>query len=134
MLTVRRAINVIALTTETLREQLLSEVDGALDELHLQAQQLEFQGRRSIAELQKTNVHRLVEARKEMDAAKEQQDAARQELLERRAQIEALPIDTPVARGQLETTVELHEGDNLAEKMRPAEIVVRDDVIIEIRA
>ncbi len=134
MLTVRRAINVIALTTETLREQLLSEVDGALDELHLQAQQLEFQSRRSIAELQKTNVHRLVEARKEMDAAKEQQDAARQELLERRAQIEALPIDTPVARGQLETTVELREGDNLAEKMRPAEIVVRDDVIVEIRA
>lgn len=134
MLTARRAINVIALTTETLREQLLSEVDGALDELHLQAQQLEFQSRRSIAELQKTNVHRLVEARKEMDAAKEQQDAARQELLERRAQIEALPIDTPVARGQLEATVELREGDNLAEKMRPAEIVVRDDVIIEIRA
>ncbi len=78
-------------------------------------------------------MHRLVEARKEMDAAKEKQEAAQRELREQRAQVEALPLDTPVARGQLETIVALRPGDNLSEKLRPAEIVVRDDIIVEIR-
>ncbi len=129
----KRLANVVALLTEDLRAQLLSEVDAALDELHLQGQQMEFQQRRTIAELQRTNVHRLVEARKEMDEAKEKHDAMQRELVERRAQIEALSLETPVARGQIETQVELGVGDNLAQKLAALEVIVRDDVIVEIR-
>jgi hypothetical protein len=129
----RRTANIIALATEGLKSQLLAEVDAALDELHLQGQQLEFQQRRAIAELQKTNVHRLVEARKEMDDAKEKHDAMTRDLQEQRVQIEALEAETPVVRGQIETDVEIAVGDNLAQKLVPLEIIVRDDVVIEIR-
>jgi uncharacterized coiled-coil DUF342 family protein len=132
MLAVRRSVNVVALTTESLKAQLLGEVEAAMEELQLQGQQLEFRSRRVIAELQTTNVHRLVEARREIDEARERQDVLHRELVERRRQIEALAPDTPVARGQLESIVELREGDNLADKLRPAEIVVRDDIIISI--
>lgn len=129
----KRLANVVALLTEDLRSQLLQEVDAALDDLHLQGQQLEFQQRRAIAELQRTNVHRLVESRKEMDEAKEKHEELQHELAEQRAQIEALELDSLVARGQIETEVELRIGDNLAEKLSALEIIVRDDVIIEIR-
>ncbi len=129
----KRHANVVALLTENLRAQMLAEVDAALDDLHLQGQQLEFQQRRAIAELQRTNVHRLVEARKEMDDAKEKHEATQRELTEQRAQIEALKLDTLVARGQIETQVELKIGDNLAQKLSALEIVVRNDVIVEIR-
>lgn len=129
----KRYANVVALLTESLRAQMLAEVDAALDDLHLQGQQLEFQQRRAIAELQRTNVHRLVEARKEMDDAKEKHEATQRELTEQRAQIEALKLDTLVARGQIETQVELKVGDNLAQKLSALELVVRDDVIVEIR-
>jgi uncharacterized coiled-coil DUF342 family protein len=132
MLAVRRSVNVVALATESLKAQLLAEVDAATEELQLQRQQLEFRSRRVIAELQTTNVHRLVEARREIDEARERQDVLHRELIERRRQIEALAPDTPVARGQLESIVELREGDNLADKLRPAEIVVRDDIILSI--
>ena len=132
MLAVQRSVNVVALATESLKAQLLAEVDAAMEELQLQGQQLEFRSRRVIAELQTTNVHRLVEARREIDEARERQDVLHRELVERRRQIEALAPDTPVARGQLESIVELREGDNLADKLRPAEIVVRDDIIISI--
>jgi len=129
----KRLANVVALLTEDLRAQLLAEVDASLDDLHLQGQQLEFQQRRAIAELQRTNVHRLVESRKEMDEAKEKHEELQRELAEQRAQIEALELDSLVARGQIETEVELRIGDNLAEKLSALEIIVRDDVIIEIR-
>ena len=132
MLQVRRAVNVVAFATDELKQQLLAEVDAAVDDLNLQAQQLEFQHRRALAESQ-SNVHRLVEARKEMDAVKEQHDAALQQMLEQRGQIEALEDDTLVARGQLETVVNLQTGDNIAEKMGPVEVFVRDNVIVEIR-
>ncbi len=132
MLAVQRSVNVVALATESLKAQLLAEVDAAMEELQLQGQQLEFRSRRVIAELQTTNVHRLVEARREIEEARERQDVLHRELVERRRQIEALAPDTPVARGQLESIVELREGDNLADKLRPAEIVVRDDIIISI--
>ena len=132
MLVVQRSVNVVALATESLKAQLLAEVDAAMEELQLQGQQLEFRSRRVIAELQTTNVHRLVEARREIDEARERQDVLHRELVERRRQVEALAPDTPVARGQLESIVELREGDNLADKLRPAEIVVRDDIIISI--
>lgn len=129
----KRLANVVALLTEDLRSQLLQEVDASLDDLHLQGQQLEFQQRRAIAELQRTNVHRLVESRKEMDEAKEKHEELQRELAEQRAQIEALELDSLVARGQIETEVELRIGDNLAEKLSALEIIVRDDVIVEIR-
>jgi uncharacterized coiled-coil DUF342 family protein len=132
MLVVQRSVNVVALATDSLKAQLLAEVDAAMEELQLQGQQLEFRSRRVIAELQTTNVHRLVEARREIDEARERQDVLHRELVERRRQIEALAPDTPVARGQLESIVELREGDNLADKLRPAEILVRDDIIISI--
>lgn len=128
----KRLANVVALLTEDLRAQLLAEVDAQLDDLHLQGQQLEFQQRRAIAELQRTNVHRLVEARKEMDEAKEKHEEMQRELTEQRAQIEALETETPIARGQIETQVELAIGDNLAQKLSALEIIVRDDFIVEI--
>ncbi|HEX8834391.1 MAG TPA: YlqD family protein [Abditibacteriaceae bacterium] len=131
MLTVKRPVMVVALSTEALKTQLLAEVDAAIDQLNLQAQQLEFQHRRAVAELQ-SNVHRLVEARKEMDAAKEQYEEQLRQLQDQRAQIEALPDDTLVARGELETTVTLQPGDNLQDKLRPVEVIVRDDVVVEI--
>ena len=134
MIVAKRLANVVALLTENLRAQLLQEVDAQLDDLHLQGQQLEFQQRRAIAELQRTNVHRLVEARKEMDDAKEKHEAMQRELQQQRAQIEALEtLETPIARGQIETQVELETGDNLARKLSALEIIVRDDVIVEIR-
>jgi len=132
MLQVRRAVNVIAYATDGLKQQLLAEVDAAIDDLNLQAQQLEFQHRRALVELQ-SNVHRLVEARKEMDAAKEQHDAAQHQLLEQRSQIEGLEPDTLVARGQLETFVDIQVGDDINEKMQPVEMFIRDNVVEEIR-
>src|SRR4028118_556113 len=110
MLAVQRSVNVVALATESLKAQLLAEVDAAMEELQLQGQQLEFRSRRVIAELQTTNVHRLVEARREIDEARERQDVLHRELVERRRQIEALAPDTPVARGQLERIVELRRA------------------------
>lgn len=132
MLQVRRAVNVVAVATEELKQQLLAEVDAAVDDLNLQAQQLEFQHRRALAESQ-SNVHRLVEARKEMESVKEQHDTALAQMMEQRAQIETLEEDTLVQRGQLETVVNLQPGDNINEKMSPVEVLIRDNVIVEIR-
>jgi chromosome segregation ATPase len=132
MLTVKRAVHVIAIATPLLKQQLLAEVDAALENLQLQMQQLEFQQRRAATDWQ-NNVHKLVEARKEMEQAKEQHDNMQRELTEQREQIENLPEDTLVARGELETSVVLAPGDSISEKMTPVELILKDDVIVEIR-
>jgi hypothetical protein len=36
-------------------------------------------------------------------------------------------------RGLIEGTVEIRKGDNLSEKMGRAEIITKDDIVIEIR-
>jgi YlqD protein len=129
----KRQVVLKAIVTEKLKEALTREVEDAIAEVQDAQQQLDVQSRRVMLELQRTDLNRAMAFRQQLESEKRKQDDLKQELQERLQEYQRLEMDTEFVRGLIEGTVELREGDNLADKMGRAEIIVKDDVIVEIR-
>ncbi len=132
-LTVNRPVNVKVLVTEAFRSQLQSEIEYALGELDLQEQQLEFQGRRAVSEFSKSSPKQAHNARTQWEQEKERLAGARRELIERKNQAQQLELGVLFLYATIEGYTELTVGDSLFDKLRPAEVLVKDNVVIEIR-
>jgi len=96
-------------------------------------QQLEFQGRRVLGELSKTSPKSAHQARTQWEQEKERHADLRRELMERKNQTLQLEPGSEYLYATVEGTVEIAEGDLLFDKLRPAEIIVKDDHVIAIR-
>ncbi len=131
--TIRRNVLLRSIVTDKLRKELSEELQNAADEVDQRVQQLDFQTRAYITDLQRTNLQQAMAVRKQIEAEKHRQQELRDALLERKAQVEELEDGAEVVRGTLESYVELSVGDNIAEVLGGIEIVTKDDVVVEIR-
>jgi len=131
--TIKRNVLLRAVVNEKLRAELGEELQNAADEIEQRLQQLDFQTRAYITDLQRTNLQQAMAVRKQVDVEKKRQQELRDALLERKAQVQELDDDDEVVRGTLESFVEVSEGDNIAEVLGGVEIVTKDDLVIEIR-
>jgi hypothetical protein len=129
----RRQIVLKAIVTERLKESLAREVTDAIAEVEQQAQQLDVQSRRVMLELQRTDLQRAMAFRQSLEAEKRKQEDVKEELQDRLREYQSLELGSEFIRGLIEGTVEVQKGDNLADKMGRAEIITKDDVIVEIR-
>ncbi len=71
--------------------------------------------------------------RRQVEAEKQKQQEMRDSLLERKAELAELENGTEIIRGRLESQVEINEGDNFTEVIAGVEIVLKDDIVVEIR-
>ena len=71
--------------------------------------------------------------RQQVQAEQEKQETIKRQLAEQQGQIAELEIGAEVVRGTLEGLVDVKEGDDLGQILSGAEIVVKDDVIVEVR-
>jgi hypothetical protein len=129
----KRQVVLKAIVTEKLKESLTREVEDAIAEVQDAQQQLDVQSRRVMLELQRTDLNRAMAFRQQLEAEKRKQDDLKQELQERLQEYQKLEMGTEFVRGLIEGTVEIQEGDNLADKMGRAEIIVKDDIVISVR-
>lgn len=129
----KRQILLKAVVTDTLKEQLLQEVEDAIKRVEEAQDELDRQSRRLMLELQRTDLNRAMAFRQQLDAEKKKQDDVKSELQEQLAEYQQLVIGVEITRGALEGTVEVKVGDNLVEKLGQAEILVEDDVVRELR-
>src|SRR5262245_25517561 len=129
----KRQVVLKAIVTEKLKESLTHEVEDAIAEVQDAQQQLDVQSRRVMLELQRTDLNRAMAFRQQLEAEKRKQDDLKQELQERLQEYQRLEMGSEFVRGLIEGTVDVREGDNLADKMGRAEVIVKDDVIVEIR-
>lgn len=132
-LKVKRPVTVKAIITEAFKARLVRELRAAADRIELEDQQMEFQGKRYLKDLQKRDLAKAMSTRRQLEEDKEKRLAMREEILTRIEQVQQLPLGTEFVQGTLETWVEVEIGDILEEKIANAEVVVRDDVIVEIR-
>src|SRR5947209_2580800 len=128
-----RQIVLKAIVTRRLKEELIAEVREAMDRVNETQDQLEMQSRRVMLELQRSDLNRAMAFRQQIDAEKRKHEDAKAELQEQLKEYQALELDIEIARGALEGEVEVKVGDNLMEKLGGAEILVKDDLIQEIR-
>src|SRR5438105_14351757 len=129
----KRQILLKATVTEKLREQLVQDVEEAIKRVEEAQDELERQSRRMMLELQRTDLNRAMAFRQQLDLEKRKQEDVKKDLQDRLAEYQALEMGTEFVRGLLEGNVEITAGDNLVQKLGRAEIVVKDDIVQEIR-
>ena len=132
-LTIKRPVLLKAIVTERLKEELKAELQEAADQADVKIQQLEFTSKRYIQELQKTNIQQAMALRQQVEAEQQKHENVKQQLLEQQKQIEELELDTEFLRGSIEGVVDVKEGDDLSQIMGGAEMVVKDNIVVEVR-
>ncbi len=121
-----------AIVTEKLKEELVEEVMRSIGQLDIELQQLEFQAKRLLPEMEKQNLKRAMEVRRQFDEEKDKRRQAKERLQTQVREIQSLALGEEITRGTLERTVCLEVGMSL-EQMLKQEIVCKDGVIVELR-
>ncbi|MFW6358286.1 MAG: YlqD family protein [Chroococcales cyanobacterium] len=139
-LLLKRPITVKVIVTPRWKEEVQQQLQNEINKTDAQMQQLDMQGQRAIAEIQKQSVQPPgPQVQQQIESVQSQVNQKKSELLERKnqflkqlQQIQQLELDQEVAQGQMESFFRLEPGDNLVRKLQ-VEIVVRDGVVEEIR-
>jgi hypothetical protein len=139
-LLLKRAINVKVIVTSRWKEEAQQQLQGQINQIDSQLQQLEMQGQRMIADIQKQSVKPPgPQTMQQIDNIQIQVNQRKSELLDQKnqtlqqlQQVQVLELEQEVSQGQIESVFYVGVGDNLIQKMQ-VEVLLRDGVIEEIR-
>jgi len=132
-LIVKRSVAIYAVVTEQLKEELRAELQEGIDTTQRRIDQMDFQSRRFLADLQAADLTQAMAARRQIEAEKRRHEALKQELAEQLAEVDTLEMGSEFARGTIEGMVELKVGDDLMKQVAGTALVMKDGVIVEIR-
>ncbi|MEB3237880.1 MAG: YlqD family protein [Candidatus Sericytochromatia bacterium] len=132
-LSLRRQVVIKTIVTESFKQQAMAELQQALGQLDEQAQELEFQARRAVEELQKRQPEALPQLEAQINEDRQRLGANKAELLQRLQVFGQLSLGQEFVQGNVENFVDVAVGDAFYEKMASPEIVIKDGVVIEIR-
>jgi signal transduction histidine kinase len=131
-ITIKRPVIWKAVVTDQLREELRQELRRAINRLDMEIQQLEFQSKRILPELERHNLTRAIEMRQQIEEEKQKRRQALEQLNEQMLDVDKLETGEEIARGTLEGWAEVSVGDDLSAKLY-VEIVTKDDQVIALR-
>ncbi len=136
----KRAVNVKAIVTPRWKDEVQQQLQGQINAVDSQLQQLEMQGQRAIAEIQKQSIQPPgPQVREQIENIQMQVNEKKSELLEQKnqslqnlQQVQLLEFDQEVTQFQLEGIFTIQPGENLIGKLQ-VEILLRDGIVEEIR-
>lgn len=139
-LLLKRPVNIKAIVTPRWKEEVQQQLQGQINQIDAQLQQLDLQGQRAIAEIQKQGLKPAnTQSAQQIENIQLQVNQKKSELLEQKnqqlqqlQQVQMLELDQEVNQGQIESFFRISAGDNLVRKMQ-VEILLRDGVVEEIR-
>lgn len=139
-LLLKRNIVLRVIVTERWKTEMQEQYQRQLQQIDGQIQQLEFQGKRAIAEIEKKTIQPAgPEATQQIEMIKAQVNDQKSKLLnqktqilQQQSQVAGLALEQEVAQGTVESFFQATVGDNLVQKMQ-VDIVVQDGIIKEIR-
>jgi len=139
-LSLKRSINIRAIVTPRLKEEAIQQLQNALSQVDTQIQQLDFQGKRAINDVERGAVKPLgPEAQQQINSIRSQVEAKRGELLQQKNQflqqlnqVTSWEMQQEIIQGQVEGDFEVSVGDNLVERMN-VDVVLQDGIVVEIR-
>lgn len=130
----KRVVMVKAIVTEAFKENLIKELERAVQNIESQSSQMEMQGKTYLEDLKKKGLMQKAAAFKhQLDEEKSRQAASRADLTMKIDEAKRLTIGSEFVQGPLEGPVKVGIGDNLYKKVGGAEIIVKDGIIQEIR-
>ena len=139
-LLLKRPVNIKAIVTPRWKEEVQQQLQTQINQIDAQLQQLDMQGQRAIAEIQKQNLQPATpQVMQQIESIQIQVNQKKSELLEQKnqqlqqlQQVQMLELDQEVSQGQIESYFRVERGDNLVRKMN-VEILLRDGIVEEIR-
>ncbi len=131
-LTIRRPVLVKVKVTEESKQRMAQEIQETVKNLDAELQQLDFQGKRAVTELEKKNPAGIAAAKQHFENEKQKRMKAKLNLTEQLKNLGKMAIGSEVVQGTLESITDINVGDDWNEIMG-VEIVVCDSKIIEIR-
>lgn len=139
-LLLKRPVTLKVVVTPRWKEEVLQQLQAQINETDGQLQQLELQGQRMIAEIQKQNlqppgpqaIQQIDEVQSQMNQRKSELLDQKNQVLQNLQQVQLLELDQEVVQGQIESYFSLKLGDNLVQKMQ-VEVLMRDGIVEEIR-
>lgn len=122
-LNIKRNVTIKAIVTPRLKEEMMAQLQGFLSQADRQLEQLEFQGKRAIAEIERTNIKPLgPEAKNQIENIRTQVNEQKNQLLQQK------PVSPATVAGDRLGTrpgsrsrpgrelLDIQAGDNLVEK------------------
>jgi len=139
-LLLKRPVTIKVIVTPRWKEEAQQQLQAQMVQIDAQIQQLETQGQRAIAEIQRQSLIPLPPAAaQQIDNIQIQVNQQKSEFLEQKnqylqqlQQVQFLELNQEVAQAQLESFFRVEKGDNLVAKMN-VELVLRDGIVEEIR-
>ena len=129
---VRLPINIKAKVTEKLKRELTNEFTANLKNVEYELEQIEFHGKRMLAEQAKQDAQGLPALREQIEAERAKRLEAKNELETKIAATEKLELGAEIMRGNMERVYELKVGDVLDEIIG-AEILLEDGKVIAFK-
>ena len=138
-LLLKRVVNIKAIVTPLWKEEAQKQLQNQLNQIDSRLQQLEMQGQRMVAEIQKQTPpgdpavnQQINNVTTKLNQDKNKLLQQKNQTLQQLQQVQTLEMDKEVNQGQVESFFQVAAGDNLIRKMQ-VEILVRDGVVEEIR-
>lgn len=139
-LLLKRPVNIKAIVTPRWKEEVQQQLQEQINSIDSQLQQLDMQGQRAIAEIQKQSLQPPgPQVAQQIESIQIQVNQKKSELLEQKnqqlqqlQQVQMLELDQEVNQGQMESFFRIEPGDNLVRKMN-VEVLLRDGIVEEIR-
>ncbi|MBC8000810.1 MAG: YlqD family protein [Leptolyngbya sp.] len=136
-----RQIAVRAIVTDNFKNQVGAEISRNLQQIDAELQQLEFKGKRAIADIEKRSGGAITpDARLQIETIRQQIEAEKMRLLQYKEEMQGqsqalteLPVGSVVTQFTVENPVEVRVGENIFQRLEGGEILVKDGIIQEIR-
>jgi len=132
-ITVRRSIGVRVIVTEEFKKELEQELQQAASEAQRRIEQMDVQSRNVLAGFQRMDINQAMQARRQIEAERRRYDTLKQDVQRQIEEVGKLEIGSEYPRGTIEGEVEINEGDDLIKKLSGSEIVIKDNVVVEVR-
>jgi hypothetical protein len=139
-LLLKRVVNIRAVVTQRWKDEVQQGLQGQINEVDSQLQQLEMQGQRAIAEIKQQSLQPPgPQVMQQIDNIQLQVNQKKSELLEQKnavlqqlQEVQLLELNQEVVQGQVESIFTVAVGDNLVAKMN-VEVLLRDGIVMEVR-
>jgi nitrogen regulatory protein PII len=139
-LILKRPVNIKIIVTDRWKEEVIQQLQAQINQLDGNLQNLDLQGQRAIAEIQKTSIkppgpqvtQQIENIQGQVNQKKSEFLQQKNQLLTQLQQVQSLDLDQEVAQGQMESFFTIEKGDNLIQKLN-LEIVVKDGIVEDIR-
>lgn len=133
MITIKRPIKVKMILTEQSRDKLIQEFEESLKRLNIEIEQLQFQGKKLLADAQKRGPEALKMVRERLQKEERSRKEKINEISFQMDQLRCLPLGTEIFHSTVESEAQISVGDCWDRVMKGTEIVLKDGIVYEIR-